>query len=267
MVLAEGPPFVEGKLTGQLGNQMFVIAATVSLALDHDAIAVFPDFLSDQTNGIPFNFERIFYHLNTSKPLISSEYHEPFYHYSPILYQENMALYGYFQSEKYFARHKKEILELFAPPPEIREYLQEKYRDLLAHPNTVALHLRSYHDHDPQQEVFVQYGENYCEKAMALFPEDALFVVFSNRMDDCKKELAAIQRPMIFIEGELYYHDFYLMSFCKHNIICNSSFSWWAAYLNPNPDKRVIAPPRWYTPDSGLNDQDVVLQEWVRVAL
>ena len=102
---------------------------------------------------------------------------------------------------------------------------------------------------------------------MALFPEDALFVIFSNDMEGCKKELASIPRPMIFIEGEPHYHDLYLMSFCKHTIICNSSFSWWAAYLNPNPRKKIVAPPRWYTSGCGLDDKDVVPPEWLRVSL
>jgi hypothetical protein len=264
---SEKTSFVEGKLTGQLGNQMFVIATTLSLALDHGATAVFPDYLSDKSNNIPFYFEKIFYHLNTSTPVISSNYHEPFYHYTPIPYTHNIALHGYFQSEKYFKHHKREVLELFAPRPEIQQYLTTKYKDLLVHPNTVAVHLRSYFDHDPQQKVFIQYGKSYCEKAMALFPDDALFVVFSNKMDACKKELASIHRPMLFIEGEADYLDLYLMSMCKHNIICNSSFSWWAAYLNPNREKVVVTPPRWYTPSSGLDDKDVVPPEWLRLQL
>ena len=267
MLYAESPSFIEGQLTGQLGNQLFVIAATVSLALDHDAIPVFPDFLFDKTNGIPLNFEKVFYHLNTTKPGDLYEYHEPFYHYAPIPYIENMRLCGYFQSEKYFKHHKEEILELFAPRLEIKEYIESKYKDLLLHPNIVSVHLRSYYDHDPSQEVFIQYGKEYCEKAMTLFPEDTLFVVFSNKMEQCKKELASINRPKVFIECESYYYDLYLMSLCKHNIICNSSFSWWAAYLNSNPEKIIVAPPRWYTPKSGLNDEDIVPEEWIRLRL
>jgi hypothetical protein len=228
---------------------------------------VFPDLLTDKSNNIPLNYEKVFYHLNTSRPAIKYEYREPFYHYSSIPYFGNMRLFGYFQSEKYFKNHKKEILELFAPHDEIKEYLQTKYKDLLAHPNTVALHLRSYYDHDPEQKYYIQYGNDYYRKAMALFPSDALFVVFSNDMAACKTEIASIKRPMIFIEGEQYYHDLYLMSMCKHNIICNSSFSWWAAYLNPNPEKIVITPPHWYASGSGLDDKDIVPQEWLKLDL
>lgn len=259
-------PFVEGKLTGQLGNQMFVIAAATSLALDRGATAVFPDLISDLTNGIPLNFAKVFYHLNTNRPpFITTKYHEPFYHYTPIPYTPNMQIYGYFQSEKYFKNHREEIVQLFAPPPQIREYLTTTYKEILAHPYTVSLHFRSYYDHDPQQKTFIQYGRPYFEKAMSLFPEEALFVVFSNQMETCKRELAGIHRPMVFIEREPHYHDLYLMSFCKHHIICNSSFSWWAAYLNSNPNKIIITPPQWYASESGLDDKDVVPEGWIRL--
>ncbi len=259
--------FVEGKLTGQIGNQFFIIATTTSLALDLSATPTFPDLLSDSSNNIPLNFQKVFYHLNTKTPRISSEYHEPVYYYKPLPLKKNIRLFGYFQSEKYFKHHKKEILELLGPHPEIKEYLGSKYKNLISHPNTVAVHLRSYYDYDPQQKIFMQYGRKYYEKAMSLFPSDTLFVVFSNDMNMCKRELIPIKRPMIFIEGEAHYHDLYLMSMCKHQIIGNSSFSWWGAYLNTNPDKKVIAPPHWYNLNFGLDDKDVVPEEWLRLSL
>lgn len=259
-------PIVEGKLTGQIGNQMFVIAAATSLALDQGAVATFPDLITDRSNNIPLNYEKVFSQLNTATPcLIQTQYHEPFYHYAPIPYAPNMRIYGYFQSEKYFKNHRTEITQLFAPSPAVREYLATKYKDILAHPLTVSLHVRSYHDHDPHQQVFIQYGRAYFEKAMELFPKEALFVVFSNNMNYCKQELAHVKRPLIFIEDEPYYHDLYLMSFCHHHIISNSSFSWWAAYLNPSADKTVVTPPCWYAATSGLNDRDVVPEGWIRL--
>ncbi len=264
----EGASFVEGKLTGQIGNQMFVIAATVAYSLDHDARAVFPDFISDRTNGIPLNFENLFYHLDTTLPEeVLYDFHEASADFAPIPDRKNIRIHGYFQSEKYFKGHKKEILELFARPAEITAYLEGKYGDIFNQNKTVSLHMRSYIDHDPEQKVYIQYGREYFKRAVALFPEDALFLVFSNRMEDCKKELAGIDRKFIFVENERYYHDLYLMSMCDHNIICNSSFSWWAAYLNPNSEKIIVAPPKWYAVGSGILENDLVPKEWVRVSL
>ncbi len=258
--------FVVGELTGQLGNQMFVIAATVSLALDHDSDPIFPDLVNKTVDNIPLNYQKVFYHLNPFMPQnkhISVRYKEPHYHYAPIPYSPNMCIAGYFQSEKYFQHHKKEIIELFKPHPEITEYLQKKYGDLLNCPNTVSVHMRSYLDFDPAQRIYPFYGKCYFEKAMSLFPADTLFIVFSNDMNLCKKELADIPRNMYFVEGEEHYHDLYLMSMCKHNIICHSSFSWWAAYLNPNPHKIIITPPVWFNDSAGLNSKDVVPADWI----
>jgi hypothetical protein len=172
---------------------------------------------------------------------------------------------GYFQSYKYFDHHRAEILELFAPSQEITSYLEAKYPDILSHPNTVAVHTRNYYEEDPHETCHYTYERDYFEKAMMLFPEDALFVIFSNKMQWCQTMLAGIPRTMIFIDGNQHYHDFYLMSRCKHNIICNSSFSWWAAYLNSNPDKQVITPPAWFNPNYGLNTSDLIPQEWISI--
>ena len=255
--------FIEGKLTGQLGNQMFIIAAAVSLALDHDATPVFPDLQSIKIDNIPLNYEHIFQNLNTETPTnIIHQYHEPHYHYREIPYMKNMSIHGYFQSEKYFQAHKSKIIDLFSASQKIEMFLREKYSYILDNPKTVSIHLRCYLDHDPELKFYVQHGEAYCEEAIKQFPEDSIFVVFSNNMDYTKYELRNIDREMIFIEGETHYHDLYLMSKCRHNIICNSSFSWWAAYLNQNPEKIVIAPSRWFAPGANMNQQDIVPKEW-----
>ncbi len=243
-------PFVEGQLMGQFGNQLFIIAAATSLALDHGAEAVFPDLVTEQKYNIPFNYSTVFYDLNASRPnKMDAIYREPHFYYDEIPYRPNMKIVGYFQSEKYFVKHKQEILSLFEPKPEIIAYLQSKYCDIINHPYTVSIHLRSYLIEDPGIAVnYITHGAEYVEQAMKLFPENALFVVFSNNMDWCKTTLQNLQGNIQFIEGENYIHDFYLMSLCKHNIITNSSFSWWAAYLNKNTNKIVVVPPRWFNP-------------------
>jgi hypothetical protein len=266
----ESAPFVEGKLTGQLGNQMFVIAATISYGLDHGLTPVFPDFVLDPSNDNFLNFENLFYHLNIEIPhgdKILSDFYEESADFSPIPYKENIRIHGYFQSEKYFKDHTKEIIDLFLPSAEIVMYLEEKYGEILRNNKTVSLHMRSYFDHDPDQKVYIQYGRAYFERAFALFSENVVFLVFSNKIKDCKKELAGIDRKFIFIENESHYHDLYLMSMCDHNIISNSSFSWWAAYLNQNPQKIVVAPPKWYAPGCPIKEKDLVPEEWIRISL
>lgn len=259
-------PVVVGHLHHQLGNQFFIIAATASLAWDHDAMPVFPNLIKQKKHNTTLNYKKIFFRLNATIPEgteLGFHYYEPHHHFAPIPYQPNMQITGYFQSEKYFAHHKNEIKELFAPSDEIKNYLTNKYRDILDHPNTVAVHVRSFLEEDPKQTTFITYGLDYYKKAMALFPPDTLFVVFSNKMKWCKRLFKKIQSNIRFIEGEKYYHDFYLMSMCKHNIVCNSSFSWWAAYLNPYEEKIVVTPKLWFNPNFEADTKDVIPSEWI----
>lgn len=261
-------PFIKGNLRERLGNQLFIVAANVSLALDNDARAIFPELLSRTDSDIPENYKNVLWRLDVSKPNrpICFNYCEPSLVYSPIPFVPNMQTNGWFASERHFKHHKDEILALFAPHPDIVNYLHNKYRDILEHPNTVAIHVRAYFlESSYAAQNFVSYKRDYFEKAMDLFPDDTLFVIFSDKINWCKQEFAplAASKNVRFIENEKSYHDFFFMSMCKHNIISNSTFSWWGAYLNTNPDKIVIAPPQWFHPESSLKDiPDLFPPEW-----
>ena len=67
---------------------------------------------------------------------------------------------------------------------------------------------------------------------------------------------------MIFVEGNNDIEDLWLMSLCNHNIIANSSFSWWGAWLNKNRDKKVIAPNKWFGEKS---DSDIIPEKWIKI--
>ncbi len=258
-------PFVTASLQGQLGNQLFIIAAATSLALDHDIHAIFPDLIEKSAYNIPYNYEKLFRSFPVTLPRpIRWIYEEPSFSYKPIPYHPNMQLVGYFQSEKYFLSHKKEILALFAAPPYVKEHLFLHYADIIEHPSSVSIHVRFYHE-DPLGKVYVPFEKSYFEKAMAHFPENSLFVLFSNNMERCKELLSSLPGNLRFIEGEDAISDLYLMSFCKHNIITNSSFSWWGAYLNQNPDKKVIAPKQWFNPAYISDTQDLLPKEWIQI--
>lgn len=261
---SEAKPFVQGRLIGQLGNQFFQIAATVSVALDNGANPVFPDLISSNEFNIPLNYKKVFSHLNvTADGPIQYNYNDPLVIFRPIPYHPNMCIQGWFQSEKYFIRHKREILKLFEPTKEISQYLKATYGHIIEHPKTVAIHVRSYLQEDPNQITHPTLKKKYFEEAIHLFPEDSLFVVCSNCIEWCKKAFSDIPRSFIYIENEPHYHDLYLMSLCKHNIIANSSFSWWSAYMNANPNKIVVAPRHWFNPSCGIDYSDVVPNGWV----
>lgn len=257
--------YVIVNLLGQLGNQMFQIAAGYSLALDNHANFFVPGFYEIRDWNTQTNYKYVFSKINPFLPEQSEQFHykEKDFTYSPIPYHPNMSISGYFQSEKYFAHNKNEIIKLFEPQPDVVKYLKKKYKKILHHPNSVSIHVRTYHG--LSSTVFPLNGKEYVEKALSLFSEDALFVVFSDHIEWCKQNLSGLRTKILFIEEEPYYIDFYLMSMCKHNIISNSSFSWWAAYLNRNPNKVVIAPKKWFQPEIGIDTRDLIPKEWIQL--
>ena len=103
-------------------------------------------------------------------------------------------------------------------------------------------------------------------KSKSFYP-DSVFLIFSDNQDDinwCKKNIMGPNH--YFSENHDKLIDFTLMQKCDNNIISNSSFSWWAAWLNPNPDKIVIAPKRWFA-DEKINSQtqNLIPEAWVRL--
>ena len=268
----DGKPYILMHLSGRLGNQMFQVAAAESLAIDFGAQAIFPDFITDEDNRLR-NYQAFFHSsLVTAPPPTppNDTYEEPHHNrFRPIAYQPNMEIYGYFQSEKYFKHNKEKILPIFEPSIETKNYLQKKYSTLLEHPNTVAIHMRAYKLEDRNiKNCFPFLSGEFFMNATALFPEEnALFVIFSDRIKHhAKTELNNFTRPHVFIENETHYNDLYLMSMCKHQILSTSSFSWWGAYLNKNPNKPVIAPDPWFSPRSHHDSSSVIPEGWRKLA-
>ncbi len=234
--------------SGQLGNQIFEIAATLAYAWDNDIEPLFPE-LNSTTLNIPINRRRIFFRLNSSplpRPILYTFDQFKNYEKIDIPVRPDQNLRGYFQTWEYFDDHRERILEIFAPSTRELNTIKSKHIDLLNHPFTVGVHVRTFNKQWSSAIPFV--GLSYYEKAMSLFPSEALFVVFSDRINWCKHHFSKFNRPIIFIENQDYIEDFFLMSMLKHNIIGNSSFSWWAAYLNQNSNKLVVAPSHFVHP-------------------
>lgn len=112
---------------------------------------------------------------------------------------------------------------------------------------------------------------SYYEQAMNWFllsQKDAIFFVFCDDLKWAIENLRYDKAPVCFVGGEHNpdWLDMYLMSICKHNIIANSTFSWWSAWLNNNPDQLVVAPSKWFHQErKDINLDDLCLPTWCRV--
>ena len=250
-------------LQGGLGNFLFQIAAAVSLAKENNDMALFSEddiyVVHNQINSYKNNILRNIEFIKGSIP-VTNTYNEPRFQYDKIPYKRNLKLIGYFQSEKYFT-HRDTILDLFGPTPEIIKYINDKYG--YVHDNTCSIHVRrgDYLKHPTHHPTCTL---DYYKKAMKAMPVDTRFLVFSDDIEWCKENF--VGDNVTFIENEKDYIDLYLMSLCRHNIIANSSFSWWGAWLNKNRRKIVVAPANWFGPDKiGFTTEDLIPNTWHKI--
>lgn len=265
--------FVTAEIEGQLGNNMFNIAAASALAWDHGAVTVFPDLPTRFEPNNPANASLTYQHILFRCPIelprelkgkpVSVYWHEPSFRYHEIPFQPNMKIEGYFQSEKYFARHREKILDLFAPHPDDLIYIFNKYREILDHPCTVGIQIRELWD-DAHGERYMQYGKDFIRKAARFFPDDSLFIITSNDIDFAKQNIPEEMHNYILIEREPHYIDFNLLRLCKHLICPNSTFGWWAAWLNENPNKIIVTPKKWAYVTS-IPTEDLLPDEWMQI--
>lgn len=174
-------------------------------------------------------------------------------------------LKGNFQSPKYFQAIRETLLRELAMPPEKIQRVSA-LGDKLKEGQSVSVHVRRT---DYTKPGFLEYhglcSADYYKAAIAHLKKqynDLQFYFFSDDIDWVRKEIALEDANYISSEtASNHYEDFYLMQCCRHNIIANSSFSWWAAWLGQHPDKQVIAPQRWF--DHGPKDTyDLCPENW-----
>ena len=134
--------------------------------------------------------------------------------------------------------------------------------------NPISLHVRRTDILDPKNPYGGICDIDYYKQAESLIKQKVgipSFFVFSDDIAWCKNNLNFIN-PIYFVSNPKIpdYEELILMSSCKHNVIANSSFSWWAAWLNRNPEKIIIAPKKWIKRNEKIH-KDTVPSEWIRI--
>jgi len=255
--------------SGRLGNQMFQYAALKAQSLRIGIDCYLPNHTNLKADGCfdLTNNKWISYKLDlydcfkiTTKLINRNEctiYTEKDYSFdsSIVNVSDNTAIEGYFQSYKYFEDYDAEIRKEFTFKDEL---LAKCTKVISNYSNTVAIHIRRGDQvaHPGMWNVTLAY----IQEALNQFTDDEYtFLVFSDDINWCKQ---VFPDGVIFMEGNSQYEDMCLMTLCNHNIISNSTFSWWAAYLNSNSSKKVLAPKNWFT-DKNINTSDLIPSTWV----
>ena len=177
--------------------------------------------------------------------------------------------WGYFQSEDYFLPHEMLIRKEFTLQDSLQgdaEALTQKIKETK---NAVSLHVRR-GDYVNNPQVLRDFGVcslAYYESAMTYIRErvsNPVFFVFSDDIPWVKANLP-VGDNTVFVQGSGLTDkiELSLMSQCMHNIIANSSFSWWGAWLNPNPDKIVIAPTPWF--NQTPYNKRIIPESWTQI--
>ncbi len=173
---------------------------------------------------------------------------------------------GYWQSEKYFYEIRNLLIEEFTPKFISLDTLNLINKIKLT--TSISLHIRKGdYLNNINSKIYSNCSQNYYMNSIYFmlnkFP-DAIFYIFTDDIIWVKQNLNFTEIRHEFVSKEPI-EDLYIMSNCQHNIVSNSTFSWWSAWLNINSHKVVIAPLYWFTKESNIT-HEVIPFNWIRIA-
>lgn len=222
----------------RLGNNMFQIAACYGIADKWKVEPQFPKFKY-------FNLPKL------TKPILNEfAFFDPNNPYKEIPYKPNCKLIGYFQRHEYFdhIRHKL-INEVFNVPFDFQ-------------PNTIAVHVRRGDFLKDPINFPIQPDSYYLNSLIEIGYKDRKIFFLSDDIKYCKEHFDHLPN-VYFREGFDPLEDIYFGANCEHVVMSNSTFSFWIAYLNRNPKKKVYFPLNWFAPHSGRNGYEICPKEWI----
>ncbi len=279
------------KIKGGLGNQMFEYALARKLALENNQQLVLDtlsyirddkrDFELDNynvkynsKNGLRVIIYNLLYKLyreklnNKFKVCLEKDY---FIVQDEIFEYKYNYFNGYWQNPKYFEGIRNILVEDFKYKGELTEVQQKIIRDIKSR-DSVAVHFRRDDYLNPENTSFfevqsLEYYSKAINRIKDKFPQ-AYFYVFSDDINWCKNSLKGIDN-VAFIDDTIslsHHIDFLIMKSCKHFIIANSTFSWWAAWLSDSENKVVIAPIKWFKDEEiNKNAEVLILDGWITI--
>lgn len=250
---------------GDFGNQLFQIAAVLSLSKKYDLKPILPKW----------KYQRYF-NLNNSSYFKDFKVRNKIYLYENKSSYENLKLdntknydlEGYRQTDKYFKNIKNEIIEIFKPSEEYIKKIQNDF-PIINNENTVSIHIRrgDYLNY-LNKNLFYSQTEDYYYNSIKYIQDivksPLTIIIVSNDKNWCKKNLNIINAlPNVhYSPFSLQLDDFTVLYLCKNHIIANSSYSWWSAYLSNGGI--TIAPKDWYNGNyKNKNTFDLYPKDWI----
>lgn len=275
-------------LMGGLGNQIFQIFTTISYSIDSNNQIKFLDIdkLGGGSTTIRYTYWNSFFtrlkpFLIKELPIINNVVREKNFTYNKIsmneLINKNIMLYGYFQSYKYFQKNYElicRIIEIKTMKTNVLTKINYSKEDL---ERTISMHFRL-GDYKKFSNFHPLATYNFYEKSLEYMEtklvDEYYSILYFCEDEDHDEVLQFINKlketfpNFNFKRGENSLEDWeqlLLMSCCHHNIIANSSFSWWAAYFNSNKDKIVCYPSVWFGESANIDTKDLCPIEWVKI--
>lgn len=236
---------------GRLGNQLFQMAATISLAMENGESYGFPRWEYEEE----FAISNCFHDQLPEGP----EYREVRFAWDPISYRPSLRLCGYFQSQQYFSKFAPLIRRLLSP---------RVTRSRTKYLGIASVHVRR-RDYLDKPDCHPPQPVSYYERAGKILQKAGIkeFIVFSDDPAWCRDNLTSkrVNWRMATHGNEVAHLA--EMSACEAHVIANSSFSWWGAWLNPSILKKVIVPKNWFGPtlDPTHSTRDLIPPTWVRI--
>lgn len=258
--------FITANLMGGLGNQLFQISHALSEGWKHNVDVIFPNKLSI-TKPI---WELKHYKDNIYRNLIFSDNIPPSIRYSEKHYNDvgidfNLNLPvefdGYFQSSKNFLGYDDKIRNMFCYHNEFKSEITKLY-PCITENNTLSLHIRRT-DYFLTGGILPTIDMSYFDEAVIQNGEYSSLFVFSDDKEWVKEHLK--YPNMIIVDNITTYQELWLMSMCTNNIISNSSFSWWGAWLNDNKNKKVFVPSVWFGPYGPHPFDNIYEDSWIKI--
>ncbi|MGM9978891.1 MAG: alpha-1,2-fucosyltransferase [Clostridium sp.] len=273
------------KVMGGLGNQMFQYALYKAFLLKGKKVCINIDFYENVNSHNGYELESVFnLHPKIEKNwIIKHKYlgyvfrrlkekskilEQDFEYIDNIFDFSNNTLIGYWQNENYFKDIREELLKDFYY--KINDEKNLKIQEKIKNTNSVSLHVRrgDYIDKLNKEKHYVIRNNNYYIRAIKYIEKrisNPHFFVFSDDITWVKENLDIPSAEFInWNTGTDSFKDMILMSKCKHNIIANSTFSWWGAWLNENKNKIIISPEVWL---NNIDASNVICKDWIKISV